>query len=130
MSKQHRTEVIKILREQMEEATDPKTKVDLAKQLARLLPRPRQARRPRKPEATAPTKKARSLRERYTGSVYEQMSDGDLVLHHIVLEIEKRQRLGFLTNRAERTAFKAEVLASLTDAERAAYEAFKREGVA
>jgi hypothetical protein len=127
--KSHRKEVAKKLQEQIAATTDPKLIIELSNQLSKFLPRPRQARRPRKAEVTPPSKN-RSLREKYTGSVYEQMSDGDLVCWHLVFEIEKRQRMGFLTNRAERTAFKAEVLASLTDAERAAYEAFEREGVA
>jgi hypothetical protein len=131
MSKSHRREVAKKLQEQISAATDPMVIAELSNQLSKFLPRPKQVkRRSQKPETTSPSKKGRSLREKYTGSVYEQTSDGDLVCWHLVFEIEKRQRMGFLKNRAERTAFKAEVLASLTVEERAAYEAFEREGVA
>jgi hypothetical protein len=120
---QARTKLIKSLEEQIEATNDPQLKADLTRQLTKVVTKPARRGRPRKPEATAPTK-SRSIREKYTGSVYEQMSDGDLVCWHLVFEIEKRQRMGFLKNRAERTAFVAEVLGSLTEEERAAYEVF------
>ncbi len=91
MSKQHRTEVIKVLRQQMEAATDPKDKVELAKQLARLLPKPRQARRPRKQEAT-PSNTKPSIIDRVTGSAVDELSDGAKVQQWLVEQVEKMQR--------------------------------------
>lgn len=128
MGKNNRTEVIKVLRQQMEEATDPQAKVGFAKQIAKLLPRPRQARRPRRTETT-PSNKPRSLREIYTGSVYDEMTDGEVVLHHLIVEIEKRQRAGELQTKAERAVFIAEVVRTLLENERAAFEALNAEDV-
>jgi hypothetical protein len=126
MSKHNRTEVIKLLKQEMEAATDPQAKVEFAKQLAKLLPRPRQAKRPRKPNQAGQQRKNRSLRDLYTGSVFDEMSDGKLVLHYLVLQIEKRQRkTGELRTKAERDAFVAEVMGSLPKDERAAFEALK-----
>jgi hypothetical protein len=109
----------------MKQTTDPEMLLKLSKEITQLMRKPGEETRGRKPSI-----KPSSLREKYTGSVYEQMSDGDLVCWHLVFEIEKRQRMGFLKNRAERIAFVAEALASLTEEERAAYEALEREGVA
>lgn len=124
MAKNNRTEVVRVLRQQMEAETDPQRKVEYAKQLAKLLPRPRQERRPRKSVTrAAPSKKPRPLRETYTGCAMADQPDGELVLHHLVLRIEKKQReTRRQLPKAERDAFKAEVLASLPDNERAAYE--------
>lgn len=119
MSQHGRTQIIRRLTEQMKQTTDPEMLLKLSKEITQLMRKPGEETRGRKPSI-----KPSSLREKYTDSLYEQMSDGDLVCWHLVFEIEKRQRMGFLTNRAERTAFITEVLASLTDAERAAYEVF------
>ena len=126
MSKHNRTEVIRILRQQMEAATDPQTKVDLAKQLAKLLPKPRQARRPRKPAVATsapPSNKKVSILDRVTGSAVDNLSDGGKVLNYIVVEIEKRQRERKQTfTEAERDALREELMASLSARERAAPE--------
>ena len=105
----------------MKQTTDPEMLLKLSKEITQLMRKPGQETRGRKPSI-----KPSSLREKYTGSVYDAMSDGELVLHHLVLEIEKRQRAGFLKNRAERTALKLEVLKSLHEDERAAFEAYER----
>jgi hypothetical protein len=118
--KSHRKEVAKKLQEQIAATTDPKLIIELSNQLSKFLPRPRQARRPRKPEATSPTKKARSLRELCPDS---QSSHGNLVLNYLVVQIEKRRKAGELQTKAEYAAFVVETLKSLTDEDRAAYEA-------
>jgi hypothetical protein len=46
--KSHRKEVAKKLQEQIAATTDPKLIIELSNQLSKFLPRPRQARRPRK----------------------------------------------------------------------------------
>src|SRR5690349_14441114 len=93
MSKHNRTEVVKVLRQQMEAATDPKEKVELAKQLAKLLPKPRQARRPRRTDAkpTAQSSKKVSVIDTITGSALDQLPDGEKVLHWLVMQVEKME---------------------------------------
>lgn len=121
--KQHRTEVINVLRQQMEAETDPQKKVEYAKQLAKLLPRPRQARRPRKPKATSPSKKTWWVREIYTGSVFDAMSDDELLVHHIVVLSEKKQK-ELKTSTKEAIA---EVIRSLPENHRADWESLNTE---
>jgi hypothetical protein len=120
---QARTKLIKNLEQQIEATADPQLKADLSRQLTKLVTTAKRRGRPRKPEATSPSKKARSLRERYAGCAMAELPDGKLVLHHLVIQIEKRKKAGELI-KAERDAFIVEELASLTDAERAAYEVF------
>ena len=94
MSKHNRTEVIKILRQQMEATTDPQTKVDLAKQLAKLLPKPRQARRPRKAEAT-PSKAKRGtspIVAKWADRLRHMESETKRIEFSIILEVEERQK--------------------------------------
>ena len=91
MSKHNRTEVVRVLREQMEATKDPQTKVDLAKQLAKLLPKPRQVRRPRKVEATPTKVKKASLLTKVHGSAVDQLSPIRKLIHFCVLEFEKRK---------------------------------------
>ena len=59
--KSHRKEVAKTLQQQIAATTGPKLIIELSNQLSKLLPRPRQARRPRKPEEVAPSKSKISL---------------------------------------------------------------------
>jgi hypothetical protein len=129
MSNHHRTKLIKSLEEQIEATNDPQLKADLSRQLTKVVTKPARRGRPRKPAdgAVEAPKKNRSLRELCAGR-YDEMSDGKLVLNHLVIQIEKRKKAGELTTRAERDAFVAEELASLTEEERAAYEALCAEG--
>jgi len=83
--KSHRKEVAKKLKEHIDAATDPMVIASLSNQLSKFLPRPRQARRPRKPEATSPSKKTWWGRIIYTGSVFDAMSDVDLMVHHMAV---------------------------------------------
>ena len=121
MSTQHRTEIIKVLRQQMEAETDPQKKLEYAKQLAKLLPRPRQARRSRKPPlGEQPTKTPSSLLDIRTGSALDTLPDGERVMHHVVLQIEKKQReLDRKLTEAEKRA----LVESLSERDRAALEA-------
>jgi len=81
--KSHRKEVAKKLKEQIDAATDPMVIASLSNQLSKFLPRPRQARRPRKPEATSPTKNTWWGSKLYTGPVYDAMTDNELIVHHM-----------------------------------------------
>jgi hypothetical protein len=127
--KQHRTEVIKIIRQQMEAETDPQKKVEYAKQLAKLLPRPRQARRPRKAvEAATPSKRNRCLRDLRPD--LNHLNDGKLVQFHLITTIEKKfkplDKFTALT-KEQKQAFFDEALAQASPKELAAYEALSAE---
>jgi hypothetical protein len=118
MSKQHRTEIIKVLRQQMEEATDPNTKVELAKQLAKLLPKPRQARRPRKTETTPPSNKKGSILDTITGSA----SDGEKMFNWLVQQVEKLRKEQPSFTPEERKIVLDKLFAGLSARDRAALE--------
>src|SRR5690242_20716977 len=125
MSKHNRTEVVKVLRQQMEAATDPKEKVELAKQLARLLPKPRQARRPRKTEVTPtpPSNNKVSILDRVTGSAVDDLSDGEKVFNSLVCEVEKMQREQHRKfTPEERNSTLTKLVGGLSARERAAFE--------
>ena len=128
MSKQHRTRLIKSIEQQLEETTDPKIKADLSRQLTKLLSSPRQPSRAAQKAGEKPKNKNRSLREIYTGSVYDAMSDGELVLHHLVVQFETKDkehriRTGQKFTKPERDALVKELKDSLSAEELAAYEA-------
>jgi len=123
--KQHRTEVIKVIRQQMEAETDPQKKVEYAKQLAKLLPRPRQARRPRKAEATPPSNRKKSIIDTHYGCALDDCPDGKKVQAVLVIEFEKRQRAaGRKFTEEERTACLEELFAGLSPRDRQAAEAY------
>ncbi len=129
MGTNNRREVAKRLAQEIAKTTDPKTLIELSSLLAKMQPTKRRQRKPVEKPAEGPKKKKRSLREIYTGSVYKAMSDDDLVIHHLVMLIEKRQReQGRKFTPAERDAFVAQVLGSVPENERAAYEALERYG--
>jgi hypothetical protein len=110
MSKQHRTEVIKVLRQQMEAATDPKEKVELAKQLGKLLPKPRQARRPRKPQATFPSNKGTSaLVAKWADRVGHVQPEAKRIECCVILEVEERRKSQVYPPSTDRRALIAEV---------------------
>lgn len=83
--KSHRKEVAKKLKEQIDAATDPMVIASLSNQLSKFLPRPRQARRPRKPVEAAPSKNTWWGRILYTGPVFDAMSDAALMVHHMAV---------------------------------------------
>ncbi len=116
MGTTNKREVAKRLKEEIWKTTDPKLMVELTRQLAAISPKT--TRRKRKPveKPAERLKKNRSLREIYTGSVYDAMSDDKLVIHHLVLQIEKKQK-------TTGTQF-----ANLTQAEQAAWSAEFLEG--
>jgi molybdopterin converting factor small subunit len=92
MSKHARVEAIRKLKEQLATATDPETIVKITNSIAKLSPRPRQARRPRRVEATVPSSKKVSILDRVTGSAVDQLPDGEKVFHGIIEQVEKMQR--------------------------------------
>ena len=124
MSKHNRTEVLKVLKQQMEATSDLKEKAEIAKQIAKLLPRPRQARRPRKAEATPIKAKAgTSLLTKVHGNAVDWLSPEKKLIHFVVSECEKRrkehwQRTGKELTEVERKAFLMEaktfIMAQLT----------------
>lgn len=120
--KSHRKEVAKKLQEQIAATTDPKLIIELSNQLSKFLPRPRQARRPRKPEATSPSAKTWWGREIYTGSVFDAMTDNELIVHHMVVLCEKKKKVGECKTKAEREVVIAEVLESLPESQRAGFK--------
>jgi hypothetical protein len=125
MAKTNRREISKRLNEAIAACTDPEQLIKLTRQFAKIQPKPSK-RGSRKPAASVqPTKQVgRPLRAIYTGSAFEYMSDGDLVAHHLVLQMEKRQReTGGLRTRAEREIVWEELKGSLSERDRAALEA-------
>jgi hypothetical protein len=119
MSKHNRTEVIKVLRQQMEAATDPKEKVEFAKQLARLLPKPRQARRTRKLEATPikAKKGTSSVVAKWADRLSHVEPEGKRIELSVILEVEERRKKGCPEVRTVLT----EVIGMLSAEERAVW---------
>ena len=133
MSQSHRKEVAKKLKDAIAAATDPNVIAQLSNQLSKYLPRPRQARRPRKAEATPTPSSSKkvSIIDRITGSTVDHLPDGEKVLHYLVVEVEKRQREQHREFNSEE--FKAEftkLVDGLSARDRAALESWKPEKVA
>jgi len=87
------------------------------------LPKPRQARRPRKLEATPapPSNKKVSILDRITGTAVDSLPDGEKVMNYLVVEVEKRQRERKQKfTEAERSACIEDLKACLSPRERAA----------
>ena len=121
MPKHARSEAVRKLRELIAVTTDPKLLIDLTRQLNNLLPTAKQAkRRPRKVEAAPPSSKKSSILDRVTGSAVDNLSDGKKVVHYLVVELEKSRKK---SGSAEWNAAKQELIASLSERERAALEA-------
>jgi hypothetical protein len=123
MGTSNKREVAKRLKEEILKTTDPKLMAELTRQLAAISPKT--TRRNRKPveKPQQVLKKNRSLREIYTASRCDEMSDGELVVHHLVLQIETKQKAnGTKFTKAERDALIAELKNSLSVTERAAFE--------
>ena len=125
MSKSHRREVAKHLKEQIEATTDPKLLVELTRELAKLLPRPRQVRRPCKSEA-APSNQKSSILNKVTGTMLDTLPDGKKVALHIVMQLEKRS---LKIESPEWKAALQELKAGLSAPERAALETLDTEEV-
>jgi hypothetical protein len=84
-------EVAKRLEQEIAVTKDPKTLIELTRQHAKMQPKQR-LRRKRAEKPAEGSKKNRSLREIYTGSVFDALSDEKLVIHHLVIMIENKQR--------------------------------------
>jgi hypothetical protein len=126
MTKSHEEKLIKSLEKSIAATDDPQLKARLTGQLTRVLTV--------KPEVRAKRSKdfKPSLRELYKGSVYDEMSDGELFTHHLVVQIEAKCRnrggWGALT-RPEKDALLAEATETLSTEERAAIEMLDTEGL-
>ena len=90
--KSHRKEVAKTLQAQIAATTDPKLIIELSNQLSKFLPRPRQARRPRKPVEVAPSKSKVSLLTRMHHNGVDELSPLNRLIHFNVVEFEKREK--------------------------------------
>jgi hypothetical protein len=132
MSKQHRTQMIKSLKEAMEKTKDPEMLIKLSEQAEKLMPKPGKETRGRKPnDATTPSNKKSSILHRVTGSAVDALSDGEKVTHHLVVEFEKRQREhGRELAETERNALWEELKEGLSVEERAALETLNTDEVA
>jgi hypothetical protein len=123
MSKNNKREAAKKLMEQIEATDDPKLLVKLTSALARVSPKPKR-RKPDEPQR--PRKTANPILDAVTGSMLDNLPDGERVLHHLVLQIEAkcRGRGGWnALTRAEKDAHLAEGTKTLSEQERAAIEA-------
>ena len=109
MSKQHRTQMIKSLKEAMEKTKDPEMLLKLSQQAEKLMPKPGKETRGRKPTSV------------------DSLPDGKRITHHLVMMIEAKckGRGGWLKlSRPEKDALLAEAKKSLSKEECAAIEAF------
>ena len=129
MSKHARVEAIRKLKEQLQLANDPETVLRITNQIAKLTPKPRQARRPRKSQETSapPSGKRILILNRVTGTAVDQLSPKEKLMNYLVEEYEKRCRARGKTfsdlSRAEKDAMSAELMGSLSAEERAVLEA-------
>jgi hypothetical protein len=119
MGKTNRTEVVKRLTQEIEVTTDPKTLIELSRQLVKLLPKPKQVRgRPRK-VAEEPKKNL-------------PLPDGKQVLNRLVLKVEAKCKVrgGWSAlMRADKDTLLAEATKSLSAEECEALEALNTEKV-
>ncbi len=124
MSKSHRKEIAKRLKQEIDACTDPETLIRLTTQYAKVLPKQRRTRK--LVEKTPITQPDRLSKRRDTGTEVDRLADAEWLLHDTVLQIEAkcRARGGWLKlTRAEKDTIKAEVIGKLTAEERAAIEA-------
>jgi hypothetical protein len=116
-------QMVKRLQAEIDKATDPQTVITLTRLMDQVLARDDKRKSKSKPvekRAEGPTKKKPSLREIYTGSVFETISNRDLVIHHLVVQVEnKRRELGRELTETE----KQEITKSLSAEE---YEEFEQ----
>ena len=89
--KQHRTKLIKQLEEQMESTTDPQLKLELAKQITKLMPRPRQ--RKAKTKEVAPARNGTSaLVAKWADRISHVQPEGKRIETAVICEVEERRK--------------------------------------
>jgi len=121
MGKNNRKEVAKRLTEEILKTEDPAMVVELSRQLAKVLPKKST---PRKP-VDKPKKIHSSILDVRTGSAVDDLADWEKVRHHLVVQIEKRQRdIGRELTHAELVVFGEEVTKNFSEREAAALEAW------
>lgn len=127
MSKSYRKEVLKRLQQELNESTDTKEIIRIGNAIAKLTKPKRPVGRPpqKKPAQAAPSKPSVLYRE--TGSAVDSLSTKERLLNYLVVEYEKRCRAQSkpfsALSRAEKDAMYTEVMATLSDEDRAALEA-------
>ena len=115
MSKQHRTKLIKQLEEQMVATTDPQLKLDLAKQITKLMPRPRQ--RKAKAQEVAPSRNGTSpIVAKWADRLAHVEPETKRILHTVICEADERRRK---SGCAEVGSMIKEVMGELSAEERA-----------
>jgi hypothetical protein len=123
--------VIKSLEEQIAATKDPKIKADLTRQLTKLATYKPTARYLKRDDKV--TSSRSSILDKITGTMVDDLPDGERVMHHLVLHIEAqcKGRGGWnALTRAEKDVLLAEATKTLSERDRAAYEALGTEGVA
>lgn len=125
MNQHKRTEAVNRLTEEIKATTDPELLVKLSNSLAKLVKQGRRRKAISKPVEKAPKKDYSRILDAVTGSHLDTLSDGEKVLHYLVEQHEKRRRTGQNINTPEIHVFHAELMASLSDRERAALEAYQ-----
>lgn len=126
MSKQHRTQMIKSLKEAMEKTTDPEMLLKLSQQAEKLMPKPGKETRGRKPKAL--DVQNNNLLDARTGSALDSMPEGARIAYRLVLQMEKRGGWNALT-RAQKDELLDALTANLSAQERAAIEEWGKDGV-
>ena len=123
MSKHARVEAIRKLKEQLKLATDPETIVKITNSIAKLTPRPRQARRPRSTQTPIKVKKgASALVAKWADRLSHVQPEGKRIFTAVILEGEERGRnrgISFHPPSAESRALLEEVMGVLSVEERA-----------
>src|SRR5207302_6063676 len=123
MSKHDRKEVAKRLREQIEKTTDPEQLIKLTREYNRLT-NPRYGKKAVK--EAKPSKNPRSLRDLHPG--WGNMSDDEVLLQHLVLEIEKKRRERRKEYGRELTEAEKQAISTEVKAEAAGYKELKNDG--
>ncbi len=120
MATNNRREVAKRLAQEIAVTTDPKTLSELTRQYAKVLPKKRSRRKPVEVKKNDPIKQAGRLSKRmHTGSAVDDLSEGDWLIHSMVVEFEAKERehrirTGRQLTQTEKDALLAEVQGSLS----------------
>ncbi len=123
-SKQHRVAVLKRLKEAIEKEKDPDRLAKLTAQFVKLNAQKRPRKSAEEMPSVTPIKPGRLSKRTQTGSMVDQLSDAEWLIHDMVLSAEKLckeqcVKLGRDLTEAEEAAITAEVYATLSDEERA-----------
>jgi hypothetical protein len=122
MAENTRKQIVKRLKQEMEATTDPQRVLELSKELAKFMPRPRQAKRVTRKPVTETVQKSKggiSIMDTPEGSRLSHLEPhGKRVFYWIIQQIEKRPK-------AEHDGLAEKLLESLSEHDRAAFEAYE-----